>query len=204
MQAVAAGDDVLRPVMVDGTCRQVGDLHAWRVDLGLPLRIGEAHDRVGIGDVEVVADERHAERRIEVFEENGSRFRNAIAVGVAQKRNAVRARDAGAGPLLRHVKEEAFDPFGVLRPRPDRWFRRRGRRHWAARRASGGDRARWRRALTARSDAGVGWVPVGPTLGGGDVHGGNERGIGRRYRGIRTDAGLIGQFGGITAGAEEE
>ena len=88
--------------------RQVGDLHAWRVDLSFPVRIGEAHDRVGIGDVEVVADKRHAERRVEVFEENGSRFRNAIAVGVAQERDAVRARDAGPRPLLRHVQETSL------------------------------------------------------------------------------------------------
>jgi len=50
------------------------------------------------------------------FEEHGSRLCNAVAVGVTQKCDAVCARDAGAGPFLRHVKEEAFYPFGVLRP----------------------------------------------------------------------------------------
>ena len=102
--------------MVDGTGRKVRDLYARRVDPGLSIHIWEAQDRIRVGDVEIVTDERHAERRIEVFEEHGSRLRNPVAVGVTQKRDAVCARDAGAGPFLRHVKEEAFYPFGVLRP----------------------------------------------------------------------------------------
>ena len=188
-------------MMVDGTGRQVRDFYARRVDLGLSIHIREAQDRIRVGDVEIVTDERHAERRIEVFEEHGSRLRNPVTVGVPQKRDAVRAWDAGAGPFLRYVKEKAFYPFGVLRPGRTVGFGHEdvaiGKDVEPARVIEPGGKSvdrevRRRRRLRA----------LRPTLGGGDIDGGDERGIGRRYRGIRTDAGLIGQLGGVTAGAE--
>ena len=150
-----------------------------------------------------MTDERHAERRVEVFEENRSCFRNPVAVGVTQQSDAVRARDAGAGPFLRHVKEKALYAFGVLRPRRTIGF---GHQDVAIGKdvepagmiEPGGvsvDReVRGRRRLGA----------LRPTLRGGDVDGGDKRRVGRRYRGIGTDPGLIGQLGGIAAGAEKE
>ena len=57
-----------------------------------PSLVGKAHDRVGIGDIELVADQRHAERRVQAFEEDASGLGDAVAVGVAQQRDAVGAR----------------------------------------------------------------------------------------------------------------
>ena len=90
-RAIAAGNDVLGPVMVDRARGQVDDLYAGRGDLRIARLVGKAHDRIGVGDIEFVADERHAEGRIQSGQKHGSRVRDAVAVGVAQQRDAVGA-----------------------------------------------------------------------------------------------------------------
>ena len=83
-----------------------------------PSRVGNAHDRVGVGDVERVADERHAERRVAVLSRNGRlHLGDAVAVGVAQQRDAIRARHRAAGLLLVPLEEPALDALAVLGPR---------------------------------------------------------------------------------------
>src|SRR4029079_19544354 len=177
---VTAGDDVLGPVMVDWTARKVRDLYARRVDPGLPVHIREAQDRIRVGDVEIVTDERHAERRIEVFEEHDSRLCNSVAVGVMQKRDAVWARAAGSGPFLRHVKEEAFYPFGVLRPVRTVGFGHQdvaiGKDVEPARELEPGGES-----IDCEARGGRRLGALGPSLGGGDVDGGDQGAIRRRY-----------------------
>src|SRR5450755_4028031 len=82
--------------MIDRAARKVGELGAGSRDRGLPILIGIADDGVGVGDIKLIADQRHAERRIEVVQEDGS-FGNAITISVAQQRDAVSALGVGAG-----------------------------------------------------------------------------------------------------------
>ena len=69
-----------------GSWRQRGSR---RRDLRVALLVGIANDRIGIGDVEIVADQRHAERRVEMIEEHALHFGLAVPVRVAQQRDAV-------------------------------------------------------------------------------------------------------------------
>ena len=96
--------------MIDGAAGKVGELGAGGGDAGLPLLIGIADDRVGVGYVKIVANQGDAEGRIEVVQEDGSHLGDAIAIGVAQQRDAVGARCLGTG--------EPLDPAGddILRP----------------------------------------------------------------------------------------
>ena len=58
--AVGAGDEVLGPVVVDGAGGQLGDQRARRVDAGLARAIRKAQHGVGVGDKQVIPNERHA------------------------------------------------------------------------------------------------------------------------------------------------
>ncbi len=51
LAAVGARDDVLRPVMVDRTCRKIGDLRAGRVDRRCAGLVRKAQQRVGGRDI---------------------------------------------------------------------------------------------------------------------------------------------------------
>ena len=83
--------------MIDGSTRKVRELGAWGSDAGLPFLIGIADDRVRVRYVKIIADQSDAERRIEVIQEDGSDIGNAIAIGVAQQRDAVSALGCSAG-----------------------------------------------------------------------------------------------------------
>src|SRR5438045_1324596 len=67
--AILAGDQVLRPMVIDGTGRQVGDLLSWRIDVGRTFCVSKANDRIGIGDVKIIADKSHSEGRVQLLEE---------------------------------------------------------------------------------------------------------------------------------------
>jgi hypothetical protein len=60
-RAVAVRDDVLRPVMVERAAGQIDDLRSRAVDARDAVVVSEAHERVGVGNVEVAADQRHPE-----------------------------------------------------------------------------------------------------------------------------------------------
>ena len=98
--------------MVDRAGGEIDDLGRRRRDLDLPGRIRKAHDGVGVGDVERVADERHAERRVQILEKHRAGFGDAVAVDIAKQRDAIRARIAG--PALVH--EQAEEPAAYPRP----------------------------------------------------------------------------------------
>ena len=85
---------------------------------------------------------------------------NAVAVGVAQQRDAVRARHAGAGAL--HAPSSmthALDALAFLRAAPARWSPRPARRRSAARRASADARARRRTPRRSGPRPAVGFAP---------------------------------------------
>jgi hypothetical protein len=100
--------------MIDRAGRQIRDLRARPREALRAVAVFEAQDCVGIRDVERVADERHAERRIEALEEHAADLGLAVAVGIAQQGDAIRARHARTGFLLRLVHEETLDAFLVL------------------------------------------------------------------------------------------
>jgi hypothetical protein len=81
-------------------------------------------DRIGIGDIEVVADHGHAEGRVKVIEEDALRLRLTVAVSVAQQRYAVArpsvaARsDPGLNPAHDQILR-AVDRIGPGLPRLD-------------------------------------------------------------------------------------
>ena len=54
-----------------------------------PVLYGKAHDAVGIGDVELVADQRHSERLTQIFQEHAVLVGDAVTIRVAQDRNSV-------------------------------------------------------------------------------------------------------------------
>src|SRR6476469_3443962 len=56
-------------MIVDRTSGQVCDFHALGRNFGRALLIGEAHHRVGIGNVEIAAYQSHAEGRVEPGQE---------------------------------------------------------------------------------------------------------------------------------------
>jgi len=88
--------------------RQVGNLAARSRDLSLPRFIGEAHQRIGIGDIQIIADQRHAERRVKAFKEGGLQIGYAIPVGIAQQSDAVSTVHAGTGAGHDDVANPAF------------------------------------------------------------------------------------------------
>src|SRR5437764_3135143 len=94
--------------------RQVDYFHAGRRDARLAGRIRKAEYRIGIGHVEVIAHEHHAERRVQPCEEDGTRFRDAVTIGVAQEYDSVSpspARLPGEAPISPSVSSS---PGGLL------------------------------------------------------------------------------------------
>ena len=66
--AIAAREQRLGPVVI-ASGRQVGDLRPLRRDSRRTCDVGKAQHRIGIGNIEIVADESHTERRIQALDE---------------------------------------------------------------------------------------------------------------------------------------
>ena len=117
-RSVCRRDQTLGPVMIDGATGQIRDLGRRPLNRGRALVVAHPHDRVAVGDVKLVADERHAERRHQIGQKHRANFRDAVAVHIAQQHDAIRARHRAAGPLLELLEEPALDAFrSVVRPR---------------------------------------------------------------------------------------
>ncbi len=114
MPAVPARDDVLGPVVIEGSGGQIDNLPSSIDDLRLACLVRKTHDGVGVGHIQTAADERHAERGVQSFEESRPCFRDAVAVRVAQQRDAVCARNASTGTLHGFLHDPALDAFAVL------------------------------------------------------------------------------------------
>ncbi|MNE37777.1 hypothetical protein D3C80_1316450 [compost metagenome] len=100
--------------MVERPGRQVGHLLARRIDAHLPVAVGEAHHGIGVGDVQPVADQRHAERRVEPGKEFHAPLGHTIAVAVSQQGDAIGAWHRGASPRHDFLGDPALDPAIVL------------------------------------------------------------------------------------------
>ena len=64
-------------------------LGALILDARLSVLVGKAHNAIGIGHVELVADERHAEGLAQAFEKHRLHVGNPVAVCVAQQSYAI-------------------------------------------------------------------------------------------------------------------
>ncbi len=114
LRAVRTGDQALGPVMVDRPARQRRQHRARCGDPGIPFGVGISDDRIGIGDIEIVADQRDAERRVEMVEEDALRIRHAVAIAVTQQRDAVTRPGivaAGGRPGLDESHDELLRPL---------------------------------------------------------------------------------------------
>ena len=58
------------------------------------------HHAIGVGDIEIIADQHHAEGRMQMIQEDKCLVGHAVAIGVAQQQDAVAGLDAGMGLLL--------------------------------------------------------------------------------------------------------
>ena len=91
---------------------------ARRRDAVRARHIGKGHHAVGVADIEGVAQQRHAERLAQSFHENLADFGDAVAVLVAQQRDAVGADAQRVGTphrRLHRIAEHAADRAGDLR-----------------------------------------------------------------------------------------
>ncbi len=186
-----------------GPAGRSNTLVALRVDARLAGGVGEAQHRVGVGHVEVAADQRHAERRVQARQQHAARLGDAVAVGVAQQGDAVGARHAGAGARHHLLHDPALDALAVLGLGRGVGLGDEhvavGQHEQPARMVeAGGER------LHREAGGGRGPRAGGPADGGRDVDGGDERGLRRRQRGRRAGAGLDGQAGDVAAGGEGE
>jgi len=59
-RAVTGRDEVLSPVMIDLAGGKLGDFFARALYLRFAVEIGDAHDRIRIGDIKIMANEGHA------------------------------------------------------------------------------------------------------------------------------------------------
>jgi len=94
---------------------EFGQLPPGRRDAGGTRRVGEGDHAIGVADIEGIAEQRHAERLAQPLQERFLRFGYAVAIGVAQQRDAVRADAHGGGALHgadHGVVEEGRDGAG--------------------------------------------------------------------------------------------
>ena len=111
--SIRAGDQALGPVVISAR-RQVGQLGRGRGDARLSRLIGHADHRIGVGDVEPVADQGHAEGRHQAGQEVGLDLGHPVSVGVAQQDQPVGAGGDRAGLLHDQRLEEALDALILL------------------------------------------------------------------------------------------
>ncbi len=111
--------------MINRSARERRQHGAGCGDFRIALGVGIFHDRIGVGDIEIIADQRDAEGRVEMVEEDALRIRHPIAIAVAQKRDAVALAGIAAG--CRPGLDKTHDDF--LRPLDRRGLRRLGFHH---------------------------------------------------------------------------
>ncbi len=179
--------------MVDRSCRQIDDLFRRRGYLRVTGAIRKTHQRIGIGDVKIGPDKSHAERRVQSLQKNGSRFRDAITIGIAYECNPVGARNSRTRAFHDPFHDPASDALAVLRFGRGIGFCDKhvtvGKDVEPARVVETGCVRVYRKAgCRGRRDA------RRPTLGRSDMNGWNQRVIRRRKRRLRTDAGTLRQF----------
>ena len=92
------------------------ELSAFGGDAVRARRIGKGHYAVGIAHIEGVFHKRHAEGLAQSFHEDPALFGNAVAIAIAQQRDAVGADAKGRGTphrrlhrIVEHVPDRTRD-----------------------------------------------------------------------------------------------
>ncbi len=188
LAAVRTCNDVFRPVVIDRPARQVEQFCRCRGNAGLAGLIGKADHGIRIGDIKIIADQRHAKRRVQVRKEHRADFCLAIAIRIAQQRDAIGRRHAATGPahdFFHHPRPDALALFSLG------WCIALGHQHVAvgqhinpARMIEPGGQRRYRETSHWRRHD-----TCGPSLGRGNVDCGNQP-FGRR-RQFGVSAGLL-------------
>ncbi len=115
LPAISARQQAARPVPAG---LERGQPAPGRGDAVGARRIREGHHAVGVADIEGVAEQRHAERLVQSLHEDALLLRDAVAINVAQQRDAVGAfaqRRRAPHRRLHGVAEHAGDARGHLR-----------------------------------------------------------------------------------------
>ena len=113
---VGTGDHVLRPVVIDATAGEIDDLDRCGDDAGRTWRVGEAYDRIRVGDVECISDQGHSERRVQIRNERRLGVRNAVPIAIPQQDYFVRARNSAAAARKEDLEKKASETSVVIRP----------------------------------------------------------------------------------------
>jgi len=161
-------------------------------------RIRKAQHRVGVRDVQIVAHQRHAERRVQPFEQHRTQIGHAVSVGVAQQCDAVRAGYAGTRALhdqAHHPADDSLAVFGLGRSVG------LGHQHVAV-----GQRIKPARVVEAGREGGHAQAGGGLRCGAGgpalrrcDVDGRDQRALRCRQDRLRPGAGRHRQRGHVAA-----
>ncbi len=93
-------------MMVNRPARQIAQLRTGSGDAGLARGIGVADHRIGVGYIELIADQHDAERRIQMIDEHRSLVRQTVAVGVAEQQDALAGLSSRVCCLLDPVHDD--------------------------------------------------------------------------------------------------
>ena len=203
-RAVPARDHVLGPVGIDRACGQLDHSLARLVDPRLTFLVRKTQQSIGVGDIKVAAHQRHPERRMQPLDEHGPRLHDAIAVGIAQQRDAIGARCGRAGPLHEELHRPA--PDAATAGVGAGWRIGLGHQHVAVRQNI--DPARMVQPVGERGDGQARRRDrrraLRPAYGRSDVHGRDEGLVGRRQHGVRADARRYRELCLLAASAQGE
>jgi hypothetical protein len=165
LAAVRAGDQVLGPVVVDRPAGRSPPPWGRHRDAGVAGGVRKAQHRIGVGHVELVAHQRHAEGRVQPS--SSTERRSATPSPSVSRSRVMRLALGTPAPALHHqAHHPALDAQARRRAWAAHWSRPPAHRHWAAPAASADDPDRAANALTRVPGAGWGTAPGGqPTAG---------------------------------------
>ena len=102
-------------MVIDAATRQRRNLHRRHADLRIAAMVRKAQQRIGVGNVEIAADQSHADGRIQALQKNVP-F-NFSRSCLAQQRDPVgTGLIAGAGHLHHQLADHAHDALHVIGP----------------------------------------------------------------------------------------
>ncbi len=84
VRSIRAGDEILRPVVIDGPGRQIQHFGAGCGDVRLSRHVAKAQYRIRIRDEQLVADQCHSKGRVQALDEHRPCVRDSGATSVAQ------------------------------------------------------------------------------------------------------------------------
>jgi hypothetical protein len=93
--------------MVDRPARQIAQLYARIGDPSLAGDVRIADHRIGVGHIQIVTDQHHAKRRVQMIDEHGFLVRYAVAMRVTKQQNALPRLRTG----VRHLLDPVHDQF---------------------------------------------------------------------------------------------